>query len=167
MENEKKHNPLLVLIILINTIFVIFILIKQFQINDLSNVSSTETSTVTEGSPPTMYNGLTARKEHSFGQIEFKELHANFQKDRGPKRFLKLSFILIVDTPQNNPLAEIQSMKPKLRDGIYSIINNIKSKEALRLEGRSSFKIKLINKINKILKKDKVVRVLFKTFLVK
>ena len=169
MENEKKNNPLLVLLIIINTVFVIFILVKQFQINKVAENSSSKTSTVAEENDelPTLYNGLKARENHIFEQIEFKEMHANFQKDTGPKRFLKLSFILVIDTPQSRPLAEAQSMKPKMRDGIYSLINNTKSKQALRLEGRSAFKENLIERINRLLKKDKVVRVLFKTFLVK
>lgn len=167
MENEKKKNPLLILIIVINSIFVVFILLKQFQINKMSENSRPDSVISDTEEAPTLYKGLEAKKDHLFGQIEFKEMHANFKKDTGPKRFLKLSFILIVESPKSAPLAEIQSMKPKVRDSVFSLINSIRTKEALRLEGRNSFKIKLMNKINKILKKDKVVRVLFRTFLVK
>ena len=167
MENEKKKNPLLVLIIIINSIFVVFILIKQFQINKLSESTNPNTAISETEEAPTLYKGLKAKENHLFGQVEFKEMHANFKKDNGPKRFLKLSFILIVESPESAPLAEIQSMKPKIRDSVFSLINSIKTKEALRLEGRNSFKIKLMSKINKTLTKDKIVRVLFKTFLVK
>ena len=167
-EEEEKKNPLLVILVTINTLVVLFLVYTQMNLGTLQNSIIDETKTTGQGPlslPP--HHDKKVRDGHVIEDLVFPEMDANFETKSGPRRFLKFSFILAVETPQDNPLEEIKNMKPTLIDDLYSLINKTTSKSVLRREGKESFKASLIKQINKSLKKDKVIKVYYTKFIVK
>jgi flagellar basal body-associated protein FliL len=164
---KEPQNHLLIVLVVINTIFVACLLTKQMNLNNLQDTSIEEDLTNQSSYDYLPHSDLKAREGHLIGDLVFKEMDVNFATPSGPRRFLKFSFILAVDTSVNKPLEEIGNEKPTIIDGIYSLINKITAKEVLKRGGKESFKIKLTQQINKTLKKDKVVKVYFTKFIVK
>lgn len=166
-EEPYQKNPLLVLLVSLNTIFVIFLLFKQMGLGVLQESQIEEDLSQNDGYFFSPHGSLQARPEHTIDDLVFKEMDANFLSKGGPRRFLKISFIFAVDTPIDAPLDEINNLKPTIVDAIYSLINKTPARDVLKREGKEAFKSQLIAKVNQFLSKDKVVKVYYTKFIVK
>ncbi len=162
---KEGKNPLLFLLVLINTGFIGFIFYQQSQlgreVDTLTKKSSYSTDT-TKLLPhiPKPSDG------HVISTHEFGDFSVNLARPNGPQRFIKLSLTFIVETPTNNKLKEILNKSSDLRDEIITILNKLTPRDVLKREGREVLKNILKDHINGRLKDDKVRRILFTRFTV-
>ncbi|MCF8060074.1 MAG: flagellar basal body-associated FliL family protein [Bacteriovoracaceae bacterium] len=162
-KNEK--NPLLLILIIINSIVVVFILVKQFSIDETVE-KMTIVETAVSGDSFKSPHFPEAKESYTIVEYPFGNFTANLARPSGPQRFIKLTLTLLVETPLNNNLSEIINKTPSLRDEIISILNTTKPKDVLKLEGREVLKNILKEHINGKLKDDNVKRVLFTQFTI-
>lgn len=165
MSDQEKKNPLLALLIVINTAIVAIILFKQMGMSEEVEklTSSIEVNTSSETALPYIPKakpGSTIR-EYPFGKFT-----ANLAKPSGPQRYITLEIVLYLETLSSKPLLEIENKKPGLRDEIISILNTRTPEEVLKLEGRGILKNLLKNHLNNQMKSDQVKELLFVNFLV-
>ena len=166
MSEKPEKNPLLFLLILINTIFMVFIMMRQMSITEkVSELTATEsTSSVSEDfrSP----HIPKAKENFAIVEYPFGDFQVNLARPSGPQRFIKLKITLLVETPLTKNLAEIINKTPTLRDDIIGILNKKTPQDILKLEGREVLKNVLKEHLNQNLNDDKIKRILFTRFTV-
>ena len=99
-------------------------------------------------------------------EFPIETLTVNLARPSGPQRFITLSMVLILETPQDKPTDEMTNKIPTFRDEIIDILNTKTPQEILKLEGREVLKNIIKNHLNQSLKTDKVRRILFTQFKV-
>lgn len=165
MSEESKKNPLLALLVIINTFFMAFIFFKQMSITEVVDKITSKapvTSSMKDELPylPKAKAGSIIKK-YSFGSFT-----ANLARPSGPQRYITLDIVLYLETLSSSPLLEMENKKPDLRDEVIAILNTKTPKEVLKLEGRGILKSLLKNHLNGSLKSDQVKDILFVKFLV-
>ncbi|MEC7277630.1 MAG: flagellar basal body-associated FliL family protein [Bdellovibrionota bacterium] len=167
MSNKAPKNPLLVLLVLVNTIGALYLLQKQFSYQSEVDTAITKSK---EGASPDSAKTLPhipkAKAEHKIVEYPFGDFSVNLARPSGPQRFIKVTITLLVETPLKNDLTEIINKAPSLRDDIIALFNNQSPEEVLKLEGRSVLKNKIKEVINSALKDDEVLQVLFTKFMI-
>lgn len=162
---KKKSNPLLFLLVLVNTGFILFILTQQLKLGDevdkLTKKSSNFSSTAN------LLPHLPKPGENKvISNYDMGDFSANLARQSGPQRFLKASIILIIETPRNNKLLETINKSSSIRDEIIALLNKQSPRDVLKLEGREVLKNTIKGHLNKIMKDDQVRRILFTKFTV-
>jgi flagellar basal body-associated protein FliL len=167
MSESKKpdKNPLLLILVMINTVIVVFVLMKQLSIDSTVDKLTVRVSSAGQDSVKSPYFPK-AKDNFTIVEYPFGNFTANLARPSGPQRFIKLKLTLLVETPLTNNLAEIINKTPTLRDQIIGILNTKEPKDILKLEGREVLKNILEEHINSKLKDDKVRDVLFTQFTV-
>ena len=174
MENKNKKNesskssPLLIVLVLTNTLFVGFLLYKQSQLNELTDQVISEKTEVVESDSHSGQNSfhLEPKEGNILEEFPIESLTVNLARPSGPQRFITLSMVLILETPQDKPTDEMTNKIPTFRDEIIDILNTKTPQEILKLEGREVLKNIIKNHLNQSLKSDKVRRILFTQFKV-
>ena len=165
MNDTNKKNPLLALLVVVNTAFIAFIFFKQISINDQVDAITAPKSTGVSSNDSLPY--LPKAKAGSLiKKYPFGKFTANLARPSGPQRYITLEVVLYLETLSSAPLLEIENKKPDLRDEIISILNTKTPKELLKLEGRGILKNLLKNHLNGQLNSDIVKEILFVKFLV-
>lgn len=165
MENKKVKNPFLTILVLIITVVSFLLLFKQLEIQKEAEKLSEDVSVVPEGVVTSPYYPK-AKENFSIVEYPFGNFTANLARPSGPQRFLKVTMVLLVETPTNDKLKEIINNTPTLRDEIINIFNTTTPNDVLKLEGREVMKNLLLKHINHKLKTDTIKGILFTQFLV-
>ena len=166
MSEKPEKNPLLFLLIIINTIFVVYILTRQMNMVDqVSKLTASESRVVMDEGFRSPH--LPKAKENfTIVEYPFGDFQVNLARPSGPQRFIKLKLTLLVETPLTKNLSEIINKTPSLRDEIIGILNKKTPQDILKLEGREVLKNILKEHMNSKLKDDKIRRILFTRFTV-
>lgn len=168
MSEKPEKNPLLFLLVVINTIFIVFIMTRQMSITEkVSQMTAKETQVAVESGDSFQSPHLPKPKDnYTIVEYPFGDFQVNLARPRGPQRFIKLNITLIVETPLTKNLSEIINKSPTLRDEIISILNKKTPQDILKLEGREVLKNILKEHMNSKLKDDQIKRILFTRFTV-
>lgn len=162
---KAAKNPLLAIIVIVNTILGVYILAKQYAYDDKVIETISQSSSPSEAPIKSPY--IPEPKEgHKIVEYPFGDFSINLARPSGPQRFIKVSITLLVETPANKNLTEIINKTPALRDEIIDIFNTKTPREVLKLEGRAVLKNLLLEHFNRKLKDDHIIRVLFTKFTV-
>lgn len=164
-ESKKNKNPLLFLLVLINTGFILFILGQQFKLGDeVDKLTRKESNFPSEAK---LLPHLPKPSENKvISNYELGDFSANLARPSGPQRFLKTTIILIIETPKNNKLLETINKSSSIRDEVIALLNKQTPRDVLKLEGRDVLKNIIKTHLNKLLKEDQVRRILFTKFTV-
>ncbi len=162
---KAPKNPLLAILIIINTLIAVFLLFNQYSINDEVDKSTTKSSPPVQKPIQSPYIPK-APEGKKIVEYPFGDFAINLARPSGPQRFIKISITLLVQTPIDKDLTEIINKTPTLRDEIISIFNNQTPQDILKLEGRGVLKNILQKHINSQLKDDEILRILFTKFTV-
>ncbi len=167
-ENEEsKSNPLLFFLVVINTIFVGYLLFQQSKLSSEADEILAKQSAVI----PAETNGqnqfdLKPKDGFIIQEFPIETFTANLARPDGPQRFITVTMVLILETPQDKPTDELTNKVPTFRDEIIDILNTHTPDQVLKLEGREVLKNLLKTHFNQELKNDKVRRILFTQFKV-
>jgi len=162
-------GPFVIVLLILNFFLAFYIYFNQKKLNTFVDQSVKESLGPERELPDDykLHQSLKAKKDYTLSSLEFNNLQANFKKQNGPKRYLSLSFTLILETPKSAPLNESIGLKAKINDRIYAMTNKLSYKSVLKLSGREIYKQLLLRNINNLLKQDRAERVLFTQFLVR
>ncbi|MAE22088.1 MAG: hypothetical protein CMK92_06620 [Pseudomonas sp.] len=167
-EGPPKKNPLLAILVILNTIVIAYLLIYQMNLSELSNEIASErlSNPSEETSEGQNKHEINIKEGHILNEFPIEPITANLARPDGPQRFINISIVLVVETTQNKPLEEILNKLPTFRDDIIAILNTLSPRDVLKLEGREVLKNILKKHINQNLKRDEVKQLLFTAFKV-
>lgn len=165
MEDKKVKNPLLTILVVIITILAFSLLFKQFEIQREAEKLFEQPSSAPQGTVTSPYFPK-AKENFTVVEYPFGRFTANLARPSGPQRFLKVTMVLLVETPTNDKLKEIINNTPTLRDEIINIFNSTTPRDILKLEGREVMKNLILQHINNKLKTETIKGILFTQFVV-
>jgi len=165
--NTEKSSPLLITLVIINTIFVGYLLYQQTRLTDITDSVISDKAKVI----PTSKDGqnqfeVIPDDGNLIQEFPIETITANLSRPSGPQRFITISMVFIIETPQDQATDEMTNKTPAFRDEIIDILNTQSPQDILKLEGREVLKNLLKNHLNQNLKADKVRRILFTQFKV-
>ncbi len=158
-QTGASKNPLLLLIVLLNTILMGAIAFFQFQsLEEKRNTKSVEEivkAVLNEGTDEAEKLGKTGEaKEISGKLLSLEPFTANLSQGEGPRRYLRLNAVLRFSSDSNEE--EFSSRTPQMRDVIISTLNSKRPEDLLKSEGKLYLKEELKSAINSFLINGKV-----------
>lgn len=163
VQASGSKNPLLIILVLINTIAVGAIGFFQFKSSQKVN-AMTETSSLLQqqlagaggaghGEEGGGANGGAAGAESS-AKLEgmmypLEPFTANLAQGDGPKRYIRVSMVL--KFTNDTKKEEVDARKPQISDVIISMLNAKKPEDLLKKEGKEYLKEEIKNAINSFL----------------
>ncbi len=189
MADEKKDesgdakpssgkNPLLVILVLVNTIAVGAIGFFQLQNHKKLNSMPTVTDIMNqqmaaeaaghgapaaagaEAAPAGGHGGAPKDEEGILYQLD--PFTANLARGEGPSRYVRLTVVLKFNKEAKKE--EIDSRKPQISDSIISMLNSKKPEDLLKSEGKNFLKEEIKNSINSFMIDGQVIDIFYTTF---
>ena len=150
-------NPLLVVLVLLNTLAVCGIGFFQFQNHKkLNSVTTTvdvaqQSATGEHGAPAgEEVAGAAGEKEQKVKaeglMYPIDPFTANLAQGEGPKRYIRIS--LVLKFTKETKKEEVDARKPQISDSIISMLNAKKPEELLKREGKEYLKEEIKASIN-------------------
>ena len=85
-------------------------------------------------------------------------------QDQGADRYLKI--IVELDISDKNCIAELNQLKPKLRDNILDLLSSKTYKDIVDINGKQRLRDEIMMRLNSFLTGGKIVKVYFTEFVV-
>lgn len=154
-------NPLLVVLVLVNTLAVCGIGFFQFQNHKKLNSVTTAADVMQQqlaGGEHAEGGGEAAAGEHGAAagaaspvktdglMYPIDPFTANLAQGEGPKRYIRIS--LVLKFTKDTKKEEVDSRKPQISDAIISMLNAKKPEELLKREGKDYLKEEIKTAIN-------------------
>ena len=154
-------NPLLVVLVLVNTLAVCAIGFFQFQNHKKLNSVTTAADIMQQqlaGGEHAEGGGEAAAGEHGAAagaaspvktdglMYPIDPFTANLAQGEGPKRYIRIS--LVLKFTKDTKKEEVDSRKPQISDAIISMLNAKKPEELLKREGKDYLKEEIKTAIN-------------------
>ena len=165
-------NPLLVILVLVNTIAVAVIGVFQFQTHKKLTSVTTAADVLKqdlEGAGGEKKEGGVAGAASKEDQVKLEGLlyplepfTANLAQGEGPRRYIRIS--LVLKFSKDTKKEEIDARKPQISDTIISMLNSKKPEELLKKEGKEYLKEEVKTSINNFLVDGQVLDVFYVGF---
>ena len=145
-------NPLLIVLVLVNTLAVCGIGFFQFQnhkkLNSVTTASDVmQQQLASEGHSEGAVEGAPATPAKNDGLMyPIDPFTANLAQGDGPKRYIRIS--LVLKFTKDTKKEEVDSRKPQISDAIISMLNAKKPEELLKREGKDYLKEEIKTAIN-------------------
>lgn len=159
-------NPLLTILVLVNTIVISAVAFFQFQMHQkissepsIHDVVSAEMKKM-EGEDAQEETGEAAEEDGILFPLE--GFTANLAQGDGPRRFLRLTAVLKFSKDSNEE--EFKARKPQIRDTIISLLNSKRPEDLLKIEGKNFLKEELKSAINSFLVDGNIVDIFYVGF---
>lgn len=171
---SSGKNPLLVILVLVNTIAVGAIGFFQFQNHKKLNALPTVVDVLNQqmaneaGGHSPAAAGAPVGGEHAAAPAEEGLLYqldpftANLARGEGPSRFIRLTVVLKFNKDAKKE--EIDAKKPQISDAIISMLNSKKPEDLLKSEGKAFLKEEIKNSINTFMVDGQVVDIFYVAF---
>lgn len=85
-------------------------------------------------------------------------------QDQGADRYLKI--IIELDISDNNCIAELNQLKPKLRDNVLDLLSSKTYKDIMDISGKQRLREEIMVRLNSFLTSGKITKVYFTEFVV-
>ena len=159
-------NPLLVLLVVINTIGAIFLFLNQQSLDkEIIEAANFETSSDIENKDIEITIPLKEGYLHS--ELKLPPIAANLAAPSGPQRYLKINMALFIETPANAKNLEVTTRMPLIRDEVVRYINSKTEEEVLKFSGKEVIKNHIKDFANENLKNDQIIDIYFVKFEIK
>lgn len=168
---SSGKNPLLVVLVLVNTIAVGAIGFFQFQNHKKLNALPTVVDVLnqqmakegTEGAAPAA-TGAEANKtvEEEGILYQLDPFTANLAKGEGPARFIRMTIVLKFNKEAKKE--EVDAKKPQISDAIISMLNSKKPEDLLKTEGKAFLKEEIKNSINSFMVDGQIMDIFYVAF---
>lgn len=167
---SSGKNPLLVILVLVNTIAVGAIGFFQFQNHKKLNALPTVVDVLNQqmaneagGHAPAAAGGEHAAPVEEEGLLyQLDPFTANLARGEGPSRFIRLTVVLKFNKDAKKE--EIDAKKPQISDAIISMLNSKKPEDLLKSEGKAFLKEEIKNSINTFMVDGQVVDIFYVAF---
>lgn len=172
---SSGKNPLLVILVLVNTIAVGAIGFFQFQNHKKLNALPTVVDLLNQqmANEASGHGDATAPAggEHG-GEVktvaeegilyQLDPFTANLARGEGPARFIRLTIVLKFNKDAKKE--EVDAKKPQISDAIISMLNSKKPEDLLKTEGRAFLKEEIRNSINSFMVDGQVLDIFYIAF---
>ena len=162
----SAKNPLLTILVLVNTIVISGVAFFQFQMHQkissepsVQDVVSAEMKKM-EGEEAKEETGEAAEEDGILFPLE--GFTANLAQGDGPRRFLRLTAVLKFSKDSNEE--EFKARKPQIRDTIISLLNSKRPEDLLKIEGKNFLKEELKSAINSFLVDGNIIDIFYVGF---
>ena len=175
-------NPLLVVLVLVNTIAVGAIGFFQFQNHKKLNSVTTAADVLKQdlasggeaaaGHGEKKEGGEHGASKEGKGEVEgvkadgllypLEPFTANLAQGEGPRRFIRISLVLKFN--KETKKEEIDARKPQISDAIISMLNAKKPEELLKKEGKEYLKEEVKTSINNFLVDGQIIDIYYVGF---
>lgn len=170
MTEPPKGNPLLIVILLLNTIGVGVVGYLQFQAHQREKNKESVYEIVKKVVADEMPSEDGKQPEDALGNKQDEDglllpldaFTANLAQGDGPRRYLRLNAVLKFSVKSKE--AEFKARKPQIRDSIISILNSKRPGDLLKREGKEYLKEEIKASINSFLVDGKVIDVYYVGF---
>jgi flagellar FliL protein len=159
-------NPLLTILVLVNTIAMFGVAFFQYQMHQkISSVPSVQDVVTAEMKK--LEDG-EAREETGEAVEEdglllpLEGFTANLAQGDGPRRFVRLTAVLKFSKESNED--EFKARMPQIRDTIISTLNSKRPADLLKLEGKNFLKEELKSAINSFLVDGHIIDIFYVGF---
>lgn len=154
-------NPLLTVLVLLNTILIGAIGYFQYTSHqELANQPSVADIVKAEMMGAGDEGRLTGEAVQEDGiPIPLDSFTANLAQGDGPRRFIRLDAVLKFSLDSSE--GEIRSRMPQIRDSIISILNSKRPEDLLRAEGKNYLKEEIKSAINSFFIDGEVIDVFY------
>ena len=170
---SSGKNPLLVILVLVNTIAVGAIGFFQFQNHKKLNALPTVVDVLNqqmanEAGGHAHAAAGDAGGEHAAPAEEEGILYqldpftANLARGEGPSRFIRLTVVLKFNKDAKKE--EVDAKKPQISDAIISMLNSKKPEDLLKSEGKAFLKEEIKNSINTFMVDGQVIDIFYVAF---
>ena len=167
-KNSGGKNPLLTILVLVNTIVIGAVGYIQFTMHEKMTagdsvqdiVKAEMKKLVGEDGEPLEDTG-EARQEDGI-LFPLDGFTANLAQGDGPRRFVRLSAVLKFS--KDSKEEEFKARKPQIRDSIISTLNSKRPEDLLKLEGKNYLKEEIKAAINSFLVDGRVIDVFYVGF---
>ncbi len=182
---NSGKNPLLVILVLVNTIVVGAIGFFQFQNHKKLNALPTVVDLLNQQmASEAGGHGAAAGGEHGEKKTEgghgeaagghggehaeegilyqLEPFTANLAKGDGPSRYIRLSIVLKFN--KDTKKEEVDGRKPQISDSILSLLNAKKPEDLLKAEGKNFLKEEIKNSINSFMVDGQVIDIFYVAF---
>lgn len=88
----------------------------------------------------------------------------NIQDPGGTDRYLKI--VVELDISDKNCIAELNQLKPKLRDNVLDLLSSKSYKDIMDISGKQRLREEMMMRLNSFLTGGKIVKVYFTDFVV-
>lgn len=88
----------------------------------------------------------------------------NIQDPGGSDRYLKI--IVELDISDKNCIAELNQLKPKLRDNVLDLLSSKSYKDIMDISGKQRLREEIMMRLNSFLTGGKIIKVYFTDFVV-
>lgn len=88
----------------------------------------------------------------------------NIQDPGGTDRYLKI--IVELDISDKNCIAELNQLKPKLRDNVLDLLSSKSYKDIMDISGKQRLREEIMMRLNSFLTGGKIIKVYFTDFVV-
>ena len=158
--STSSKNPLLVILVLVNTLAVCAIGFFQFKNNQKLNSVMTASDLVQQELAHQAKGGEEGQSAGAEGaagapvkldglMYPLEPFTANLAQGDGPKRYIRIS--LVMKFTNDTKKEEVDARKPQISDVIISMLNAKKPEELLKKEGKEYLKEEIKNAINNFL----------------
>lgn len=162
----SAKNPLLTVLVLVNTIVVGAIGYLQWQTHEkMANTPSVQDVVSAEmkkamGTEDGNLQGQAVEEDGIL--LPLDGFTANLAQGDGPRRFVRLNAVLKFSKDSSEK--EFQARKPQIRDTIISTLNSKRPEDLLQLEGKNFLKEEIKSAINAFLVDGRVIDVYYVSF---
>lgn len=180
---SSGKNPLLVILVLVNTIAVGAIGFFQFQNHKKLNALPTVVDILNQqmaseasghgaapaaggehgAAPAAGGHGEEAKPVAEEGILyQLDPFTANLARGEGPSRFIRLTIVLKFN--KDSKKEEVDAKKPQISDAIISMLNSKKPEDLLKTEGKAFLKEEIKNSINSFMVDGQVLDIFYVAF---
>ncbi|MCP4912329.1 MAG: hypothetical protein GY909_04355 [Oligoflexia bacterium] len=159
-------NPLLTVLVLVNTIAMAGIAYFQFEMHKKmtaqSSIQDVVKAEMAKVNGEETKEGTGEAVEEDGILFPLEGFTANLAQGDGPRRFVRMNAVLKFS--KDSKEEEFKSRKPQIRDTIISTLNSKRPEELLKLEGKNFLKEEIKAAINSFLVDGNVIDVYYVSF---
>ena len=166
---QSGKNPVLVLLIFLNTIMISTIGFLQYSIfrmqSDEISIRDLIKTQLEERQRKSQEDEIIGIDQEQDGILfNLENFTANLAQGDGARKFVRMNTVLKFSRDSNEE--EFQSRRPQIRDSIISILNSKRPEDLLKNEGKRFLKDEIKSSINSFLIDGKVLDVYYVSFQV-
>jgi len=156
-------NPLLTILVLINTIAVGGVAYFQMNLHKkLSTQPDVRDIVTAEMKKQTEEKETGKAREQDGILFPLEGFTANLAQGDGPRRYVRMNAVLKFSKDSNEQ--EFKAKKPQIRDSVISILNSKRPADLLKIEGKKFLKEEIKSSINSFLVDGNVIDVFYVSF---
>lgn len=163
-KKKKSGNPLLVVLVFLNTILIALVGYFQFvnhqEMSSRPSISDIVRAEMMKSESGEQFAGEAVTQDGILFPLD--TFTANLAQGDGPRRFIRMNAVLKFSTSSSE--AEFRSREPQIRDSIISILNSKRPDDLLRAEGKNFLKEEIKSAINSFLIDGELIDVFYVGF---